>query len=126
MRPNGRKGKAYSVHRLVASAFVPNPDSKPEVNHINEIKTDNRAENLEWCTHTENANHGTAIARRTEKAINGKQSKPVYEYDKITGELKNIYPSVHEVVRANGYSIGNISLVIAGKKKSAYGSVWTH
>ena len=81
LRENGKK-KSFRIHRLVATVFIPNPESKPEVNHINGIKTDNRASNLEWCSSKENVNHAYRIGLiKTDKNIfktnNPKQKRKV-------------------------------------------------
>lgn len=109
--------KTFRVHRLVAQAFIPNPDNKSEVNHINEDKTDNRACNLNWMSHKENANWGTGLERTHQKCC--KQVKQMT----LDGQIITIWPSISEAGK-NGFNQCNISLCCNGIKKTHKGYLW--
>lgn len=129
-----KKQKTYSVHRIVATAFIPNINGKPEVNHINENKLDNSANNLEWVTSKENSNWGSRNQKikeymddHPEKYINfcGTR-KRIIQIDKTTGEYIREFNSISEIVKEFGYHQGNISSCCLGKKKSASGFRWQY
>lgn len=101
------KPKKVQIHRLVASAFIPNPSNLPCINHKDENPANNCVDNLEWCTVKYNNNYGTAIERRVKT-----RSKPVYQYT-LDDELVNVWPSLSEAGR-NGFSAAHIHSVCNG------------
>jgi len=120
----GGKSKCVSIHRLLAEAFIPNPENKPQVNHKNGIKHDNRIENLEWCTAKENSSHawdnGLTVGKSGEENANAKLSiQCIYKIRKIhnTGLLtqKQIakafdvgQTTISEIVRNKRWNEGEI------------------
>ena len=93
--------KRFSIHRLVAEAFIQNPDNLPEVNHKDENPTNNHVDNLEWCTNKYNINYGSRNKRVSESL-----SKKVYQYT-LDGELVKEWKSTAECGR-NGFQQQNI------------------
>lgn len=119
LRSKGKR-KTESVHRLVAQAFIPNPDNLPEVNHKDENKENCRADNLEWCTTLYNCNYGTRNKRKAENC-----KKKIYSVDK-KGNIVH-YDSVVEAAELTGIHKTNISKVLSDNfpyNKTAGGKKW--
>ena len=114
--------KLHRVHRLVAHAFVPGEFEGAVVNHKDENRRNNRADNLEWVTFAYNLNYGTARQRSTEGHGN---SKPVEQIDE-NGNVVNTYPSIEECARRVGYSPRHINRCCNGypNKKTSDGFRW--
>ena len=108
--------KTYRVHRLVWEAFNGQIPEGLQVNHINEVKTDNKLENLNLMTCKENTNYGTR---------NERISKPVLQFDLNDNFIKE-YPSLTQVERELGFGQGNICNCCKGRCKTAYGYIWKY
>lgn len=114
---SGGVNKKHGVHRLVATAFIPNPDNLPEINHKDENKQNNRVENLEWCDRKYNNTYGTA---RLRAAIT--QGKPVLQMK--DGKIVNGWPSMGLAAAFTEASEGGISACCRGEMKTSGGYEW--
>lgn len=109
--------KAFFIHRLVAEAFIPNPENKPQVNHINRLKYDNRVENLEWVTRSENAIHLCNNEKHKDilKRVKYYRSKKVRVEEIENPNNFKDFNSAADVARYYNVSTGNISSICNNK-----------
>lgn len=119
--------KNESVHRLIASTFIDNPNGYPCINHIDENPGNNLADNLEWCSYKYNNDYGTRKEKYHKSRINGKMSKAILQYD-LNGNLIAEYPSCAEINRSLGFDQSHVISVAKGKPRynTAYGYVWRY
>lgn len=111
--------KSFLIHRLVATAFIPNPYSLPQVNHKDENPSNNCVENLEWCTQKYNSNYGTSKYRISSKLKNGVLSKIVEQYDK-KGNFIQEFPSPMEASRVLDIKVSGIVSCCNSNKKYSH------
>lgn len=112
LKVNG-KGFYKRIHRLVATVFLPNPNNYPSINHINEIKTDNRAVNLEWCTHSHNKDAYTS------------KRLTFYQYD-TNGNLIKIWHSLTKAAQSLNCDDTGIQHCCKGTLKKYKGYIWSY
>lgn len=129
-----KTGKRTLVHRVVAQAFCDRPEGCDEVNHLDEVKLNNHADNLEWTTRKGNVNYGTGIARRVANTNYANRvidqtnhivatSKPIFQYDK-SGKFIRTWKSASECHRETGIAISGIRRCARGERKTAGGYIF--
>lgn len=114
----GTNQKRMFIHRLVALAYIPNPEKYPIVNHIDGDKLNNRVENLEWCTYKQNGKHASDTG-----LIRNKRS--IIQFD-LNGKKIRRFESIREASRVLQISANNLSSVLRGKTQTAGGFMWKY
>jgi hypothetical protein len=123
-------GNYRYVHRIVAQAFIPNPDALPQVNHLDGVKSNNAATNLEWCSRSGNLKHAYEAGLLDKSAC--KNPKSGYEHGRsravvmssISGHIQITYPSIRNASAETGVDASSIHGALHGKFKQAGGWRW--
>lgn len=127
---NNGKSKVFYIHRLVANSFIPNPDNKKQVNHIDGDKSHNCVDNLEWVTPSENQKHAFSIGLSKSNMLGKKgslnpKSKKIEQFDSNGNFIKS-WDSIAEACEFYNCNHSSISNCIAGRKKTVKGFVWKY
>lgn len=125
------KTKTYLVHRLVAQAFIPNPNNYPLINHKDFNKQNNNVENLEWCNQSQNMKHScskireTCFTRKVTSHTPKKLFSKIFQYDKDNNLIKD-WENICEIKNTLNYHPTSIKECCEGKRKQAYGYKWQY
>ena len=135
---DGKTKRMYLVHRLVAQAFLPNPNRLPQVNHIDENKANNSVSNLEWCTGSQNMrayylNHPESVLSLSGPSQRGRKGTkndlrntfPIKQLD-LNGNLIKVWAYAIDIRHAHNYNATSVWECCEGKRRTAYGYKWQY